>query len=112
MQRSGLSRLTAAVGVLSLILAACSNGGGNSAIPSSGSSASAAPSTGAASAPASTEPSSGASASAEPSSSAGGGSGEKGTVRIAINPWVGAEANVAVVKNLLEEKLGYTVDAT
>ncbi|MBA2700605.1 MAG: hypothetical protein H0U58_02750, partial [Chloroflexi bacterium] len=116
MQRSGLSRLTAAVGVLSLILAACSNGGGNSAVRSSGTSVSVAPSTGAASAaasaPASTEPSSEASASAEPSSSAGGGSGEKGTVRIAINPWVGAEANVAVVKNLLEEKLGYTVAAT
>jgi glycine betaine/proline transport system substrate-binding protein len=34
------------------------------------------------------------------------------TVRIAINPWVGAEANVAVVKRLLEDKLGYTVTAT
>lgn len=33
----------------------------------------------------------------------------KGTVKIAINEWVGAEANVAVVKNLLEG-LGYTVE--
>src|SRR6186713_1439453 len=38
--------------------------------------------------------------------------GEKGTIKIAINPWVGAEANVAVVKSLLEDKLGYTVTAT
>lgn len=47
--------------------------------------------------------------SAEPST---GGGGDKGTVKIAINPWVGAEANVAVVKSLLEDKLGYTVEAT
>ncbi len=40
------------------------------------------------------------------------GGGDKGTVKIAINPWVGAEANVAVVKYLLEDKLGYTVEAT
>lgn len=49
--------------------------------------------------------------------SGGGGSaapsaGSAGTVKIAINPWVGAEANVAVVKVLLEDKLGYTVEAT
>ena len=35
-----------------------------------------------------------------------------GTVKIAINPWVGAEANVAVVEYLLETELGYTVEAT
>ncbi|MET0425310.1 MAG: ABC transporter substrate-binding protein [Actinoplanes sp.] len=34
----------------------------------------------------------------------------KGTVNIAINPWVGYEANAAVVAYLLEKKLGYTVD--
>jgi glycine betaine/proline transport system substrate-binding protein len=44
-----------------------------------------------------------------------GGSGasasvaSKGTVKIAINEWVGAEANVAVVKNLLQT-IGYTVE--
>ena len=36
--------------------------------------------------------------------------GAKGTVRIAINPWVGYEANAAVVAYLLEEELGYTVE--
>jgi glycine betaine/proline transport system substrate-binding protein len=33
----------------------------------------------------------------------------QGTVKIAVNEWVGAEANVAVVKNLLES-IGYTVE--
>ncbi|MEK6719287.1 MAG: ABC transporter substrate-binding protein [Chloroflexota bacterium] len=37
------------------------------------------------------------------------GSGSKGTVNIAINPWVGYEANAAVVAYLLENELGYTV---
>ncbi|HEV8650714.1 MAG TPA: ABC transporter substrate-binding protein [Actinomycetes bacterium] len=42
----------------------------------------------------------------------GGGSagGAKGTVKIAINPWVGYEANAAVVGYLLEKELGYKVE--
>src|SRR4029453_3443458 len=36
--------------------------------------------------------------------------GAKGTVKLAINPWVGYEANAAVVGYLLEHELGYTVD--
>lgn len=38
------------------------------------------------------------------------GGGAKGTVNIAINPWVGYEADAAVVGYLLKEKLGYTVE--
>jgi glycine betaine/proline transport system substrate-binding protein len=34
------------------------------------------------------------------------------TVDLAISPWVGSEANVAVAQQLLEQKLGYTVDTT
>jgi glycine betaine/proline transport system substrate-binding protein len=34
----------------------------------------------------------------------------KGTVNLAINPWVGYEANAAVIEYLLEKKLGYTVE--
>jgi glycine betaine/proline transport system substrate-binding protein len=34
----------------------------------------------------------------------------KGTVKIAINPWVGYEANAAVISYLLKEELGYQVD--
>ena len=40
----------------------------------------------------------------------GGTGGEGGTVNIAINPWVGYEANAAVVAYLLENELGYTVN--
>ena len=83
MHRTLAARFIAGVAIISLTLAACSSGGG----------ASAAPSTGGDSSPAASE-----------------GSAEKGTVSIAINPWVGAEANVAVVKVLLEQ-LGYTVKA-
>jgi len=36
--------------------------------------------------------------------------GEKGTVKIAINPWVGYEANAAVIAHLLEKELGYKVE--
>ncbi len=35
---------------------------------------------------------------------------DKGTVSIAINAWVGYEANAAVIKHLLEEEMGYTVE--
>jgi glycine betaine/proline transport system substrate-binding protein len=38
-----------------------------------------------------------------------GGTTSKGTVNIAVNPWVGYEADAAVVANLLEKQLGYTV---
>src|SRR4051812_47997174 len=43
-------------------------------------------------------------------SSAGATGGTKGTVNIAINPWVGYEADAAVVGYLLANKLGYTVE--
>ena len=33
------------------------------------------------------------------------------TITFTINPWVGSAANVAVAQKLLEDKLGYTVDA-
>jgi glycine betaine/proline transport system substrate-binding protein len=87
MQRSRLARLTAGVVIVGVVLSACGP---------SGSGGSAAPSTGAGSSVA--------------ASDAAGGA--KGNIKIAINPWVGAEANVAVVKSLLEDKLGYTVTAT
>jgi glycine betaine/proline transport system substrate-binding protein len=34
------------------------------------------------------------------------------TVTLAINPWVGSEANVAVARKLLEDQLGYTAETT
>nr|BFE87323.1 hypothetical protein GCM10020093_099240 [Planobispora longispora] len=33
-----------------------------------------------------------------------------GTVKIAVNPWVGYEASAAVLGELLERELGYTVE--
>ena len=49
-------------------------------------------------------------------SAAGGGGGVPDnsgtTINIAISPWVGSAANVAVAKLLLEQKLGYTVNTT
>ncbi|MGI5283311.1 ABC transporter substrate-binding protein [Nonomuraea polychroma] len=48
-----------------------------------------------------------------PSSSAapqGGASSAGGTVKIAINPWVGYEASANVVAYLLKNELGYTVE--
>jgi glycine betaine/proline transport system substrate-binding protein len=39
-----------------------------------------------------------------------GGGGSKGTVNIAVNAWVGYEADTAVVAYLLEKELGYTVN--
>ena len=40
---------------------------------------------------------------------AGASSGAKGTVNIAVNPWVGYTADAAVVAYVLKEKMGYTV---
>jgi len=40
----------------------------------------------------------------------GGAGGSKGTVNIAVNPWVGYEADAAVVAYILKEKMGYTVN--
>ena len=39
----------------------------------------------------------------------GGAGGSKGTVNIAVNPWVGYTADAAVVAYVLKEKMGYTV---
>jgi glycine betaine/proline transport system substrate-binding protein len=44
------------------------------------------------------------------SSTAGDSSAPKGTVKIAINPWVGYEADAAVVGYLLEHELNYRVE--
>ncbi|MFG1604040.1 ABC transporter substrate-binding protein [Actinoplanes sp. NPDC049265] len=39
-----------------------------------------------------------------------GAKGEKGTVKLAVNPWVGYEANAAVLAYLLDKELGYKVE--
>jgi glycine betaine/proline transport system substrate-binding protein len=81
----GIRRLAVGLATLSLALAACTSGGGASSPPAGGTSAS---------------PGGGASASAPTTG---------GTVNMAINPWVGYEANAAVVAHVLENELGATV---
>ncbi len=77
---ASIRRFAVVVTTLGLALAACSSpGGGASATP--------------------------ASSGGTPASAPATG----GTVNIAINPWVGYEANAAVVGNILEKELGYTV---
>jgi glycine betaine/proline transport system substrate-binding protein len=44
------------------------------------------------------------------SGSGSGGSGDCGTVNIAVNPWVGYEANAAVIAEVAESELGCTVE--
>ncbi len=45
------------------------------------------------------------------SASAGGVPDNSGiTIKIAVNPWVGSAANANIAKDLLEQKLGYTVE--
>jgi glycine betaine/proline transport system substrate-binding protein len=99
MEQRGLARLLAGAAITSLLLAACTSGAGGSAAPL----ASAGPST---------------AASAEASAAAGGsaaaevtctGAGDKGTAKLMINQWVGAQANVAVAQCLLQQ-LGYKVE--
>ena len=87
-------RLGALVAVAA-IATACSSGGGATASAGPGAS-DAAPSGAAPSAPAATD--------------GGALPGEGTTVNIAVNPWVGYEANAAVVGYLLEHELGYTVE--
>ena len=78
MERRGLGRILAGAAAVSLLLAAC---GGGSASPSGAGTGTAATCA---------------------------GSGDKGTVKLMINQWVGAEANVAVAQCLLQQ-LGYKV---
>lgn len=77
---ASIRRLAVVVTTLSLALAACTSSGGASATPA-----------GSTGTPGSAPPAAG------------------GTVNIAINPWVGYEANAAVVANILEKELGYKV---
>jgi glycine betaine/proline transport system substrate-binding protein len=76
-----LGRTLAALAVVALVFAGCARQGGATTAPTTGASESAA---------------------ALP--------GVGKTVNIAINPWVGYEANAAVIGYLLEHELGYTVE--
>ncbi len=101
---TGLSRLIVGLAVVGLAVSACTSGGAGSAAPSA-----AAPTT--ASTPAASAAASNADASPAQSAAAAAtckGAGDKGTVKMMINQWVGAAANVAVVQCLLTQ-MGYDV---
>jgi glycine betaine/proline transport system substrate-binding protein len=81
------ARLLAGAAVLSLAVGACTNNAGSSPSTTTGGTSS------------------------QPTSTASGAKpGEGKTVNIAVNPWVGYEADAAVVAYLLETELGYTVE--
>ena len=88
---SPLLRLGAMAAIAVVVLGAC---GGRSGATSSPDSSSGGGGGGGASAPA---------------ASGGGGGGTVGNINIAINPWVGYEADAAVVGYLIKNKLGGTV---
>jgi glycine betaine/proline transport system substrate-binding protein len=80
-----LARLGVTIAIAAIVFGACSSRGGATTAPST---------------------SAGASSSAAAS---GSPAAPKGTINIAINPWVGYEADAAVVGYLLKNQLGYTV---
>jgi len=81
MNHKGMGRLLAGVVVIGLVLAACSSSAGGSTKPAGSAATGGATCT---------------------------GSGDKGAVKLMINTWVGAQANVAVIECLLTQ-LGYKV---
>jgi glycine betaine/proline transport system substrate-binding protein len=95
MRHTSVGRWLALTAVTLVIVAGCAQSSGGTTAPAA---------------------SEGAGATAEASAGAGGGaeaatckgSGDKGTVQLMINQWVGAEANVAVAQCLLQQ-MGYKV---
>ena len=107
MAKTTLRRWLALSAVTMLIVTGCAKSSGATAEPPSASTAPAA------STPASSAPSAAASVPASVAPSAAAtvtckGAGDKGTVQLMINQWVGAAANVAVAQCLLQQ-MGYKV---
>ena len=98
MQRNRWGRWFAGVAVVSLIVMGCAKSSGATASPTG-----AAPSSGAV-ASGSTAPA----GSVAPAAATCKGDGSKGAVKMMINQWVGAAANVAVAQCLLQQ-MGYKV---
>ena len=104
MSRTGLGRWLVLSMAAMLIAAGCAKSSGATPVPPAATSAPAA----SAAAPASADASATTAAPAEPVAATCTGSGDKGTVQMMINQWVGAAANVAVAQCLLQQ-MGYTV---
>ncbi|HEX2756369.1 MAG TPA: ABC transporter substrate-binding protein [Candidatus Limnocylindrales bacterium] len=101
MQRNRWGRWFAGLAVVSLIVVGCAKSSGATTPPAS---TAAGASTG-------TTASSGPSASATVAAATCQGSGDKGSVKMMVNEWVGAAANVAVAQCLLQQ-MGYKVETS
>src|SRR5215208_1003928 len=102
MQRNRWGRWFAGVAVVSLILVGCAKSSGATTAPSTASAPSAAPAASGSTAPAASEAVAAATCK---------GDGSKGSVKMMINQWVGAAANVAVAQCLLQQ-MGYKVETS
>lgn len=105
MHHTRMSRLIAGGAIMAVLLAACSSGGGASSGTNTGSSGGT--SAGSSSGASAAAPSAGGSSAAAAATCSG--AGDQGTVKLMINQWVGAQANVAVVQCLLQQ-MGYKVE--
>ncbi len=102
MQRNRWGRWFAAVAVVSLVLAGCARSSGATTAPTQAASAGA---------PASVAPGASAAAPSAVAAATCEGAGDKGAVKMMVNEWVGAAANVAVAQCLLQQ-MGYKVETS
>jgi glycine betaine/proline transport system substrate-binding protein len=101
MRQNGWARWVGGIAMVAILVTGCAKSGGATPSPSTGGGGGASPSTAAGgSAPAS-----------QVAEATCKGSGDKGTVKMMINQWVGAEANVAVAQCLLQQ-MGYKVETS
>ena len=105
MRHGSMGRWFAGMAMVVLVVTGCAKSSGATEAPPAASAA-----TGGGGA-ASGQPSSGPAASAGVAKATCQGSGDKGDVKMMINQWVGAEANVAVAQCLLQQ-MGYKVETS
>jgi glycine betaine/proline transport system substrate-binding protein len=102
MRQNGLGRWLSGIAIVAIVVTGCAKSSGATTPPAS---AAAAPSTAASEAAGGSVPA----ASQGVAKATCTGAGDKGDVKMMINQWVGAEANVAVAQCLLQQ-IGYKVE--
>jgi glycine betaine/proline transport system substrate-binding protein len=102
MERIRWARWLVGVAVVSLILVGCARSSGGTTAPTQGASGGA---------PASVAPGASAAAPSAVAAATCTGDGTKGEVKMMVNEWVGAAANVAVAQCLLQQ-MGYKVETS
>jgi glycine betaine/proline transport system substrate-binding protein len=101
MRQHGWARWLGGIAMVAVLVTGCAkSGGGSTPVPSTGGGGGASPSAAGGSAPAS-----------QVAEATCKGAGDKGDVKMMINQWVGAEANVAVAQCLLQQ-MGYKVETS